>query len=122
MTSNPITDVHRFMAAAGQTTMEDNKEQAILYRKLILEEYKELMLAFEQNDDVEILDALFDLPWVCFGYAYSRGWDMPAAWIEGAKSNLAKIDPVTGKVLKRPDGKVQKPTDWQPPNFKQFVK
>jgi predicted HAD superfamily Cof-like phosphohydrolase len=119
---SPIGDVNKFMVAAGQTVLEDNKEQAILYRKLILEEYKELMVAFEEKDDVEILDALFDLPWVCYAYALSRGWNMGAAWNEGARSNLDKIDPVTGKCIKREDGKILKPEGWKPPNFAQFVK
>lgn len=120
--SNPIGDVNKFMVAAGQTVFGDNTEQAILYRKLIEEEYRELMKAFAEGDDTEILDACFDLPWVCFAYAMSRGWDMHSAWVEGARSNLDKIDPTTGSVIRRDDGKILKPEGWLPPNFSQFVK
>lgn len=119
--SSPIGDVNQFMVAAGQTTLKNNPDQAALYKKLILEEYSELMAAFDDNDDVEILDAIFDLSWVCFAYAMSRGWDMHSAWNEGAGSNLSKIDPTTGKVIKREDGKILKPAGWQPPNFSKFM-
>ena len=36
-------------------------------------------------------------------------------------TNFAKIDPDTGKVRKREDGKVLKPEGWQPPNLKPFL-
>jgi predicted HAD superfamily Cof-like phosphohydrolase len=52
----------------------------------------------------------------------SRGWDCNAIWEEGAKSNLSKIDPETGLVRRREDGKILKPEGWKEPNFEQFVK
>jgi predicted HAD superfamily Cof-like phosphohydrolase len=52
----------------------------------------------------------------------SKGYDVEGAWDEGAKSNLAKIDALTGKVLKRSDGKVLKPEGWKKPDFSKFVK
>jgi predicted HAD superfamily Cof-like phosphohydrolase len=59
--------------------------------------------------------------WVIIGYMKSRGWDCEGAWDEGAKSNLSKIDPITGKVIRREDGKILKPEGWQPPDFAKFV-
>jgi predicted HAD superfamily Cof-like phosphohydrolase len=50
-----------------------------------------------------------------------KGYDVDAAWAEVARSNLAKIDPATGKVIKRPDGKVLKPEGWTPPALDKFV-
>lgn len=120
--SKVFTDVAVFMKAAGQTITKDNYDQADLYASLIDEEFKELVEAQRAKDDTEILDACFDLIWVTVGYMHSRGWDIEAAWDEGAKSNLAKIDKETGKVIKREDGKVLKPEGWKPPNFGKFVK
>lgn len=117
----PFDDVGKFMRAAGQTTNADNKEQARLYQKLIYEEYEEFLDAIAVGDDAETLDACFDMMWVIIGYMKSRGWNCYAAWDEGSTSNLSKINPVTGVVKKREDGKILKPDDWQPPNFKQFV-
>jgi predicted HAD superfamily Cof-like phosphohydrolase len=50
-----------------------------------------------------------------------KGYDVDGAWAEVARSNLAKIDPTTGKVIKRPDGKVLKPEGWTPPSLESFV-
>lgn len=121
-----FTDVEKFLNAVGQNPPPfnaDESEQSRLYKKLIEEEYKEFQEAWEANDDTEKLDACFDMIWVIVGYARSRGWDIDKAWDEGAQSNLAKIDPETGLVRRRPeDGKILKPEGWKEPNFEQFVK
>ena len=115
-------DVETFMTAAGQTTDTDNDEQALLYRRLINEEYHEFIDAVQVNDDVEIIDACFDTMWVIIGYMKSRGWDTKGIWDEGALSNLKKIDSKTRTVIKRDDGKVLKPEGWKKPNFTKFAK
>lgn len=120
--SKVFTDVQVFMAAAGQTTTQNNDEQAILYHRLINEEFQEFCEARLANDDVETIDACFDMIWVIVGYMLSRGWDCEKIWDEGALSNLRKIDKETRKVLKREDGKVLKPEGWQPPDFTKFVR
>ena len=114
-------DVQVFMSAAGQTISQKNSEQAVLYRKLIDEEYEEFCEARINEDDVETIDACFDMIWVIVGYMVSRGWDCDRLWDEGALSNLKKIDRTTGKVIKREDGKVLKPEGWQPPDFSKFT-
>ena len=122
---NPFKDVETFLNAVGQVppTAPINYETVTseLYKKLIREEVTEFWEAEAVSDDTEMLDACFDMIWVIVGYARSRGWDLDAAWVEGAKSNLSKIDPETGLVRRREDGKILKPEGWQEPNFKQFV-
>lgn len=120
--SKVFSDVHVFMAAAGQTTTQTNIPQSSLYHNLIVEEFNEYIQARNANDDTEIIDACFDMMWVIVGYMLSRGWDCERIWDEGALSNLRKIDRTTRKVLKREDGKVLKPEGWQPPDFSKFVK
>jgi len=124
--SKVFTDVAVFLKAVGQKTpsvpQQTISEQAELYKKLIIEEYSEFIEADINNDDVERIDACFDMMWVIVGYMKSRGWDCENIWDEGAKSNLSKIDPVTGLVKRREDGKILKPEGWQPPNFAKFVK
>lgn len=123
--SKVFTDVHLFMTAAGQSVPPFNanrSDQSDLYMKLIQEEFSELMDAESVSDDAEICDACFDLMWVVIGYMKSRGWDCENIWDEGAKSNLSKIDKVTGKVIRREDGKILKPEGWKPPDFAKFVK
>jgi predicted HAD superfamily Cof-like phosphohydrolase len=35
---------------------------------------------------------------------------------------MAKVDPVTGKVIRRADGKILKPEGWTPPQLELFTK
>jgi predicted HAD superfamily Cof-like phosphohydrolase len=121
-----FTDVSVFLKACGQEypsfPQSDVSDLAELYKKLIKEEVEEFWEAEAAGDDAEQLDACFDMIWVIVGYMKARGWDCEAAWDEGAKSNLSKIDPVTGKVKRREDGKILKPDNWEPPYFGKFVK
>jgi len=119
--SKTFTDVQMFMMASGQSLNSNNEEQAQLYRKLIDEEYQEFCEARINEDEVETLDACFDMMWVIIGYMLSKGYDVENAWDEGARSNLAKIDRVTGKVIKRDDGKILKPDGWKKPDFSKFT-
>ena len=124
--SKVFTDVAVFLKAVGQETpaipQPTVSDQAELYKKLIIEEYSEFIEADDNNDDIERIDACFDMMWVIVGYMKSRGWDCENIWGEGAKSNLSKIDPVTGLVKRREDGKILKPEGWKPPDFTKFVK
>ena len=111
-----------FMRACGQSTTELNPEQAALYRKLFVEELDEFWKAFDERDEVELFDATLDLIVVLIGYGLSNGWPMPEGWAEVMRSNFAKIDPHTGYVLRRPDGKVLKPVGWTPPDLAAVLK
>lgn len=121
----PFEDVEKFLIAVGQNPPQQpnpgETDTSILYKKLIQEEVEEFWEAETASDDTEMLDACFDMIWVIVGYARSRGWDLNKAWAEGAKSNLSKIDPETGLVRRREDGKILKPEGWKEPDFKQFI-
>jgi predicted HAD superfamily Cof-like phosphohydrolase len=112
-------DVVKFIEACDQ---EVNAKNAELYQKLIREEFDEFMRDYFAGDDVGQLDGCMDMIWVILGYCKMKGYNVEGAWNEVARSNLAKIDPVTGKVNKRKDGKVLKPEGWTPPDLKPFVK
>lgn len=112
-------DVVKFIDACDQIPSVENIS---LYRNLIVEEFWEFKTGDDKNDDVERLDACMDMIWVILGYCYMRGYDVDGAWNEVARSNLAKINPETGKVIKRNDGKVLKPEGWTPPALANFVK
>lgn len=124
--SKVFTDVTLFLKAAGQDIpsfpQQSVSAQAQLYKELIKEEYQEFWEAEAASDAVEEIDACFDMMWVIIGYMKSRGWDCEAIWDEGAQSNLSKIDRITGKVIKRDDGKILKPDGWKPPDFSKFAK
>lgn len=107
-----------FMAACGQTVDKKNKRQSELYKKLINEEFNEFL---DSTSEAESADAVIDMIVVLIGYGLSRGWPMNLLWKEVMKSNMAKIDPVTGTVRKRKDGKVLKPGGWAPPNIQKIL-
>ena len=115
---NPFKDQETFMRACDQTVGEINARQFTLYLKLITEEYFELQ---ESKTQLDQLDALIDILVVTIGAIHSMGADAEGAWREVMRSNLAKINPDTGKVNKREDGKVLKPDGWTPPDLKPYL-
>lgn len=112
------SDVNYFIDACEQKKTQENAE---LYTNLIKEEYNEFIEALEANDDIEQLDACMDMIWVILGYCHMKKYDVEGAWGEVSRSNLAKIDVATGKVIRREDGKILKPEGWTPPNLESFV-
>jgi len=120
--TSPFRDQEKFMRACDQSVGNWNEEQFNLYTGLIQEEVDELWAANSAADKVETLDALIDILVVTIGALHSMGADAEGAWKEVMKTNFAKIDKKTGKVRKREDGKVLKPSFWQPPQLEQFLK
>lgn len=118
---NPFADQRRFMMASDQSVDKNNDAQFLLYYNLVKEEMAELMAAVKSADRIETLDALVDILVVTIGAMLSMGANAEGAWQEVMRSNLAKIDPETGRVQKRSDGKVMKPPGWQPPDLKPYL-
>jgi predicted HAD superfamily Cof-like phosphohydrolase len=117
--TNPFEDIERFGTACDQPASEANYK---MYLSLIDEEVAELEEAVMANDRVEQLDALIDILVVTMGAVRAGGFDGEGAWKEVMDTNFAKIDPDTGKVRKREDGKVLKPEGWKAPELAQFIK
>ena len=117
--TNIFKDVDTFATACDQPPSEDNYK---MYLSLIDEEVGELVEAVAANDRVEQLDALIDILVVTAGAIRAGGFNGEGAWKEVMDTNFAKVDPETGKVRKREDGKVLKPSNWVPPNLAPFVK
>jgi len=112
----------KFMRACGQTTDTHNQDQFRMYCDLVQEESQELIAARAANDEVEQLDALIDIMVVTAGALHSLGVDAEGAWKEVMRSNFAKVDPRTGKVTRREDGKILKPAGWEPPRLGKFLR
>jgi len=120
--TNPFRDQAKFMTACDQTVDRGNTDQFNMYLKLIEEEAEELNQAIIDKNRIEMLDALIDMLVVTIGAIHSAGFDAEGAWKEVMRTNFAKIDKDTGKVVKREDGKVLKPDGWTPPDLGQFLK
>ena len=119
--TNPFRDQEKFMRACDQSVEGFDQKQFALYVELMKEEWKELQVAIDNNDQVETLDALVDFIVVTVGAIHSAGFDGEGAWKEVMRTNFAKIDSETGKVRKREDGKVLKPVGWMPPELGQYL-
>lgn len=118
--SNMFKDVMDFHKAFGQKVgdkpeLPDINERG-LRMKLLREEFEEYMEAEEENDLVEIADALADLIYIACGTAVSYGIPLDEIYDEVHRSNMSKL--VDGKPIYREDGKVMKPEGWSPPDIK----
>ena len=111
-------DVVAFQYACGQVPTSKNAD---LYSTLIKEEYMEFIEAGYCSDDNELLDGAMDMIWVILGYCHMKGYDVTGAWEEVRKSNMAKVNPHTGKVDRREDGKILKPEGWTEPDMSKFI-
>ena len=116
--TNPFNDIDTFATACDQPPSEANYK---MYLSLIDEEVGELEEAVMADDRVEQLDALVDILVVTMGAIRAGGFDGEGAWKEVMDTNFAKINPDTGKVRKREDGKVLKPEGWKAPELAQFI-
>jgi predicted HAD superfamily Cof-like phosphohydrolase len=118
-----FTDVRAFQRAFGQRVGEKptlpDKNERKLRMKLLAEEYTELVMAENNDDLIEIADALADIIYIACGTAVSYGIPLDDVFEEVHASNMAKL--VDGKVIRRADGKVQKPEGWQPPDIKRIL-
>lgn len=85
---------------------------------LIREEVvRELIPAMEDGDMLGIADAMADSIYVIVGAALEYGIPLARVWDAVQAANLAKVDPVTGKVRRRLDGKIMKPEGWTAPDI-----
>jgi len=118
-----FTDVRAFHQAFGQRIGDKPElpdiEERKLRIKLLDEEVFEYTDAEYADDLVEIADALADIIYIACGTAVSYGIPLDDVFAEVHRSNMAKL--VDGKVIRRADGKVQKPEGWQPPDIKRIL-
>lgn len=108
----PILDVPKFPSS----------ERMTLRIKLIEEEVSETILAIGRAEDIcEVADGIADAIYVLVGTALEYGIPLDRVWNEVQRANMAKIDPSTGKVIKREDGKVLKPLGWVSPDINKAI-
>jgi predicted HAD superfamily Cof-like phosphohydrolase len=116
--------VENFMRAFGQD-VKDHPEladfnTAELRLELITEEVQELATAIDNDDIVEIADALTDILYVVYGAGHAYGIDLDDCFDEVHRSNMSKLGP-EGKPIYREDGKVLKGPDYSPPDLESVI-
>lgn len=113
---NDVADFHRACDIPILAKPQFVPERAALRSALIAEECQETVDAIARGDIEKIADGLADVIYVAIGTALEFGIPLERVWAEVHRSNMAKLDPATGKVVRRADGKVLKPEGWMPPD------
>ena len=131
-----LAQVATFQRAFGQNVETQptliNKETAKLRYDLMKEENEEYLEAVENNDLVEVLDALTDQLYILCGTILEHGMQniIEKCFEEVNRSNMSKLDEVGLPIINgengvfdptRPLGKILKSTNYSPPNIKQFL-
>ena len=117
--------VGKFMKTFGQevkiTSGLSSEKINLLRIKLIIEELEEFKKAIEEDDIVEVADALTDILYVTYGAGHAFGIDLDKCFDEVQKSNMSKLDD-NGKPIYNDLGKVMKGPNYFKPNLSKFLK
>ena len=87
---------------------------------LIKEELEELKEAMDNNDLLEVADALTDILYVTYGAGHAFGINLDQCFEEVQNSNMSKLDE-NGKPIYNDAGKVMKGPNYFKPNLSKFV-
>ena len=93
----------------------------ILRYNLIKEELEELKVAMENNDLLEVADALTDILYVTYGAGHAFGINLDKCFEEVQSSNMSKLDE-SGKPIYNESGKIMKGPKYFRPDLTKFVK
>jgi len=123
-----INAVKEFHIAFGLGVSEIKRgnlgEQKNLLRfNLMKEENEEYLEAVQNNDEVEIADALGDMLYILCGTILEHGLQhkIEEVFDEIQRSNMSKLGE-DGKPIYREDGKVLKGPNYFKPNFEEILK
>jgi len=116
--------VKTFMNTYGQevkNTPEFPDSKIVQLRiDLIQEELNELKEAINNNDIIEVADALTDILYVTYGAGHSFGVDLDSCFNEVQNSNMSKLGD-DGKPIYNESGKVMKGPNYFKPNIKKII-
>tara|TARA_B100001540_G_scaffold283766_1_gene275560 strand:- start:1518 stop:1895 length:378 start_codon:yes stop_codon:yes gene_type:complete len=113
-----------FMSTFGQevkTKSELSSEKINSLRlSLIQEELDELTKAINENDILEVADALTDILYVTYGAGHAFGINLDKCFDEVQESNMSKLGK-NGKPIYNEHGKVMKGPDYFKPDLSKFI-
>tara|TARA_B100000686_G_C16589003_1_gene862294 strand:- start:189 stop:557 length:369 start_codon:yes stop_codon:yes gene_type:complete len=116
--------VKEFMLTFGQEVKDKaefpNSKIINLRKKLIDEEFQELKQAINDNNIVEVADALTDILVVTYGAGLAFGINLDKCFDEVHRSNMSKLSS-EGKPIYNEYGKVMKGPNYSPPDLKKFL-
>ena len=109
-----------FNSNIGTMPVLPNTNERDLRIKLLREEFEEYLDGEENNDIVEISDALGDMLYIIYGTAVSYGIPLEDIFDEIHNSNMSKLDE-NGKPIFRDDGKVLKGPNYFKPDIAKYL-
>lgn len=124
-----IADVAAFHEACDVPVLDKpavpTADRRVLRRELIREEFQELTAEMHKDrnsvDLANLGKEIADLIVVLIGTALEYGLPLDEIWDEVHRSNMSKLDPETGKAVKRSDGKVLKGPNYRPADIRSIV-
>ena len=116
--------VKKFMQTFGQEIKEKadfpSNNITSLRFELIKEELDELKVAIDNNDIIEVADALTDILYVTYGAGHAFGINLDKCFEEVQSSNMSKLG-LDGKPIYNEKGKVMKGPKYFKPDLSKFV-
>ncbi len=117
--------VKKFMETFGQEvksspSFSSEKINKLRYN-LIKEELDEFKDALDNNDLLEVADALTDILYVTYGAGHAFGIDLDACFQEVQDSNMSKLGE-NGKPIFNDQGKVMKGPNYFKPDLSKYIK
>ena len=113
-----------FMKTFGQEVKTKaelrNKKINDLRISVINEELEELKKAIEDNDILEVADALTDILYVAYGAGHAFGINLDKCFNEVQESNMSKLGS-DGKPIYNESGKVMKGPNYFKPDLSKFL-
>lgn len=123
-----IESVKKFHTAFGLGYQEIpnadiGESKSLLRFNLMKEENEEYLEAVQNNDLIEIADALGDMLYILCGTIIEHGLQnkIEVVFDEIQRSNMSKLDE-NGRPIYREDGKVLKGPNYFKPNFSEILK
>ena len=114
-----------FMTTFGQEVKKKSELSSekinSLRVSLIKEELDELTKAINENDILEVADALTDILYVTYGAGHAFGIDLDKCFDEVQKSNMSKLGE-DGKPMYNENGKVLKGPNYFKPDLSKSLK
>ena len=117
--------VKNFMETFGQEvksrpSFSSDKINMLRYN-LIKEELNEFKQALDNNDLLEVADALTDILYVTYGAGHAFGIDLDACFQEVQNSNMSKLGE-DGRPIFNDKGKVMKGPNYFKPDISKYIK
>ena len=122
---NAVEEFHNAFGieSAKSPTVDVSEQKIILRYNLMKEENEEYLEAAQNNDPVEVADALGDMLYILCGTILSHGMQHKISEVfeEIQRSNMSKLGS-DGKPIYREDGKILKGPHYFKPNISSILK